>query len=222
MSSVIDIANLALSKLGDSATVSSINPPEGSAQAEHCQRFYPIARDSLLELHSWNFATKRVVLAQLTDTPPDAWAYVYAAPSDYIRALSLIPSGAASEADTMPFVIETNVDGTLVIFTNVSEATLKYISQVTDTNKFTPLFVNTLATLLASYLAGPVIKGSEGLKIGDAMFNKAMQLLSVAGGKDSSARSYDAQKSHVPSWIHSYGVDGNVNNVFDADGRIIR
>ena len=37
-----------LGHIGDAATVSSINPPEGSAQAEHCARFYPIARDALL------------------------------------------------------------------------------------------------------------------------------------------------------------------------------
>ena len=33
MSSVVDICNIALSRLGDRATVTSIDPPEGSAQA---------------------------------------------------------------------------------------------------------------------------------------------------------------------------------------------
>ena len=64
MASEVDICNLALSHLGDNATVASIDPPEGSAQAEHCSRFYPIARDTLLEMHNWNFSTRRAVLAQ--------------------------------------------------------------------------------------------------------------------------------------------------------------
>ena len=68
MASEVDICNLALAHLGDSATVASINPPEGSAQAEMCQRFYPIARDSLLEMHNWGFATRRKALAQLNNT----------------------------------------------------------------------------------------------------------------------------------------------------------
>ena len=58
MASEVDICNLALGHLGDNATVSSISPPEGSAQAEHCARFYPIARDALLEMHNWNFAMR--------------------------------------------------------------------------------------------------------------------------------------------------------------------
>lgn len=63
MASEVEISNLALSRIGDSATVSSINPPEGSAQAEHCQRFYPIARNSLLEMHAWSFCDRRIQLA---------------------------------------------------------------------------------------------------------------------------------------------------------------
>ena len=42
MASEIDIVNLALSRLGDDATVASLYPPEGSAQAEHGARFYPV------------------------------------------------------------------------------------------------------------------------------------------------------------------------------------
>ena len=57
MATEVDICNLALAHLGDDATIASINPPEGSAQAEKAARFYPIARNTLLELHSWNFAS---------------------------------------------------------------------------------------------------------------------------------------------------------------------
>ena len=59
MASDVDICNLALSFLGDDANVSSISPPEGSQQSEHCARFYPIARDGLLQMHNWNWASRR-------------------------------------------------------------------------------------------------------------------------------------------------------------------
>lgn len=221
MASAVDICNLALSILGDSATVSSINPPEGSAQAEHCQRFYPIARDTCLEMHSWNFATKRIALAETNDADISAWQFSYAIPSGYIRALSILPPDQPSEAQTKPFIIEANQEGTMIIYTNVEQATLKYIAQITDTTKFSPLFVNTLYRLLASYLAGPIIKGNEGMKVANTMFNDAMRMLTTAGAKDSSARSYDAQATHVPSWIQEHGMTG-VNNLFDSDGRVIR
>jgi hypothetical protein len=97
MASEVDICNLALSHLGDDATVSSINPPEGSAQAEHCATFYPIARDALLELHQWNFSTKRVSLALLNVTPPSTWQYVYAAPGDALNLISILAPDAGDD-----------------------------------------------------------------------------------------------------------------------------
>ena len=67
MASAVDICNEALSHLGDSATVSSIDPPEGSAQAEHCARFYDSTLQSLSELHNWKFALRRTSLAQVNN-----------------------------------------------------------------------------------------------------------------------------------------------------------
>lgn len=221
MASVVDIVNLALARLGDSAAVSSIDPPEGSAQAEQAKRFYPIARDNLLELHPWNFATKRVTLAATSDVAPDTWAFTYSVPSNYIRALAVYPEQTNSEADQQPFIIETNDSGQLVLFTNVENATLKYISSVTDTTKFTPLFTNTLSFMLASFLAGPMIKGDAGMKIADTMYNKALQIMNMAAGKDAAARQYDAQKQHVPTWTQQYGISDQ-RSIYDADGRILR
>lgn len=221
MASVVDIVNLALARLGDSATVSSINPPEGSAQAEQAKRFYPIARDNLLELHPWNFATKRISLAATNDVAPDTWQFTYSMPANYIRALAVYPEQTNSEADQQPFIIETNQSGQLILFTNVENATLKYISLITDTTKFSPLFVNALSFMLASYLAGSLIKGDAGMKVSEGMYNKAMQMTNMAAGKDAAARNYDAQKQHVPSWTQQYGISDQ-RSVYDADGRIIR
>ena len=91
MATEIDICNLALAHLGDDATIASIKPPEGSAQAEHAARFYPIARNSLLEAHTWNFAAKRASLATTTNTI-EQWEYAYVAPADMMT-----PVGASSE-----------------------------------------------------------------------------------------------------------------------------
>lgn len=96
MASVIDIVNLSLSFLGDTATVSSIDPPEGSAQAEHCARFYPLARDSLLEMHTWGFSTKRIQLAMLTSGWPE-WTYCYAQPTDALNLLAVLPPEATDD-----------------------------------------------------------------------------------------------------------------------------
>ena len=46
MATEVDICNIALAHLGDDATIASLSPPEGSAQAEKAARFYPIARNN--------------------------------------------------------------------------------------------------------------------------------------------------------------------------------
>jgi hypothetical protein len=99
MASVVDICNLALAHLGDNATIASIDPPEGSAQAEHCQRFYPIARDTLLEMHSWSFSTKRAYGAEVENTW-SMWEYAYAMPNDASDIIAVIPPEARDDYST--------------------------------------------------------------------------------------------------------------------------
>jgi len=201
MASAVDIVNLALARLGDSATVSSIDPPEGSVQAEHAARFYPIARDSLLEMHAWGFATRRASPAPLT-VSPSSWAYAYAVPSGAVNLLAVLPpdatddmtssiplayntygvaQGAVNTYTPQPFVIETDDDGTEVVYTNQADAVLRYTVRVTDTTRFSPLFVNALAWFLAADLAGPILKGDAGRKtalnctqMGEALLSKAV------------------------------------------------
>ena len=99
MATEVDICNLALAHLGDDATIATIKPPEGSAQAEKAARFYPIARDSLLEMHTWNFASKRGSLA-LTTVTLDQWDYAYQAPADMMNPVSIISPTAQNDYAT--------------------------------------------------------------------------------------------------------------------------
>lgn len=92
MSTDVDICNLALSLLGDSATVASLTPPEGSAQAEHCAQFFPIAFAALMEAHPWSWATRRIALAPLEIAHP-GWNYSYSYPADAARVLSVFQQG---------------------------------------------------------------------------------------------------------------------------------
>lgn len=208
MASEVDICNLALGHIGDSATVSSINPAEGSAQAEHCARFYPMARDALLEMHPWGFATKRVNLALLSSAYPE-WDYCYAMPADAINILAILPSDATDDYSVgvsamyglttspltaggnyqpQPFNCESLVDGTQVIYTDQQYASCRYSGQVVDTTQFSPLFVESLSWLLAGYLAGPVIKGDAGAAMAKSCYGSFAAMLSKAAVSDANQR----------------------------------
>lgn len=198
MASEVDICNLALARLGDNATVASIDPPEGSAQAEHCARFYPVARDSLLEMHAWKFATRRVLLAQLT-TDTWNWTYAYAEPTGVLKLLAVLPASAASDADTQEYEAETDGNGARIILTDQEGASLRYVAHVTDTTVFSPLFVDALAWLLASYLAGPVLKGDAGAAMAKACLQSFM--LALSNAKVSDANQRKVRPEHKPDWI---------------------
>src|SRR6266567_8578955 len=97
MASVVAICNAALSHIGDSANVTSIDPPDGSAQAGYCATFYPLALASLLEMATWGFATVRAPLAQLNTNPASTWLYAYAYPADAINVISVLSPDALDD-----------------------------------------------------------------------------------------------------------------------------
>ena len=209
MASEIDICNIALSHLGDTATVSSIDPPEGSAQAELCARFYPVARDSLLEMHPWGFSVRRAQLALLSSSV-SSWSYCYAVPADAINLIAVLSSDATNDYSTasplgigqytpQPFVNETDDSGASVIYTNQDDAVLRYAALVTDTTKFSPLFVNALSWHLASFLAGPILKGDVGAAESKRCTQMMMNFLSAAQESDAAQRRVTV--AHNVPWI---------------------
>ena len=187
MSSVIDICNLALSHLGDTATVASIDPPEGSAQAEHCARFYPVARDALLEIFHWGFATRRATLA-LLDTPTFDWQFAYAKPADALKLLAVLPAGASSDDEGVEYDVESDSSGASLILTDAENVSLRYVAFVTDPTKFPPLFVMALSWQLASMLAGPILKGETGAAEAKRCAGLAQAYLSQAAQSDANQR----------------------------------
>lgn len=199
MPSVVAICNVALSHIGDKANVTSIDPPDGSAQAGYCKTYYPVALSALLEMSNWGISTVRAVLAAV-DNPSTTWQFAYASPSDVVNLISVLPPDALDDysqnfsrpgssltfanggdvfADfsdpsanlytPQPYAQEINEAGDQLILTNTENAVLRYNRMVTDTSKFSPLFVLALSYLLASFLAGPIIKGDAGTAKAAAM-----------------------------------------------------
>lgn len=199
MSSEVEICNLALSHLGDSATVASIDPPEGSAQAEHCARWYPVARNALLEMHDWSFATRRVVLAELVRNDT-AWRHAYARPADALKILAVLPSGATDDSAACPFDTETDAADNDIIMCDQAGAIARYTRIVTDSSRFSPLFVTTLGWFLSTYLAGPVLKGDSAVKIANANMSKAMAFLTQARLSDANQKR-GKPLPHTAPWI---------------------
>lgn len=221
MASEVDICNLALSHLGDVAQVTSINPPDGSMQAAQCARFYPLARDSLTEMYSWGFATKRVPLA-LSAVTVSSWQYVYILPADAISPQVVLPADATDDWSApvvmpgtwpafgiqpgigvyTPQPYRLGVDATTrqrLLYTNVQDAVLIYVGVVEDPTEFSPLFTDTLALHLASMLAGPIVRGAEGRNLSQSLRQAMLEVYSRAVESDANQQRTDI-KQHV-AWI---------------------
>lgn len=215
MASEVDICNLALSHLGDEANVSSIDPPDQSVQAQLCATHYPLARNTLLDAHNWSFTMRRVTLAQLTPETLE-YEYCYAAPSDLSNMIALRDAYSQrvsidSTDSELPdeYSLEVNSLGVKVIYCHVPNAELVYNAIVTNPGNFPPLFVEALSFLLASYLAGPIIKGDVGVAAGMKLIQAYRLSLSNAIASD--AQNRRANRKFVPEAIRArQGLTGLV------------
>jgi hypothetical protein len=189
----VGICNLALAHIGEAPTLSSINPPEGSQAAEHCARFYPYARDAVLRVHAWKFATTHRTLAPLAGAPL-AWHYKYALPVDCVRALAVYAPGQGTR-QTFDLALDPG-SGQEVVLADQDAAVLEYIARVTDPNRYDALFVLALSWLLASHLAMPVARNP---RIQAACNEQYLRVLSQATAVSANEARTPATTS--PSWI---------------------
>lgn len=202
MPSVVTIFNMALAHLGDAATVSSIDPPEGSAQAEHCARFYPQARDALLSAHPWNFATRREKLV-LLDRPDGVWTHRYAMPNDVLAVLSVLPAVRDDDfeqyghAITQEFQIERE-QGIPVLFTDTPDAVIRYISQSVDPMIYPAAFTDALSWKLAAYLCGPMLREASQVKQCEEMF-----AYYFANARQIDAKQRKIRFNHAVPWLEA-------------------
>ncbi len=191
----IQIANLALAKIGENPDVTDVTGLDTSLHGTYAALFYPQAMGIMLNAHAWSFAVETATLtAESTNNNP-LWWYAYQLPSDFLNLMLVVDANFVEQAQQPAdsnFSIESNV-----LYTNINNAVITYVSNAVAASPFTPpaqgfsaLFVEALATLLAAYFAGAIIKGAEGA----AAFQKYMQLFEPALA---SAMANDAQYRKV-------------------------
>ncbi len=179
---LVNICNIALARLGDEAAVTSINPPDSSPQARYCAMFLPMSLSSVLDEHNWCFTIKVTALDLAANNDDPRWLYCYVLPEDYSQVISVF----GQYTDAQQFTIATNAATGQRLFTNQAEAYLEYSAEITDPNLFPSAFTDALAWKLAVNLAGPIIKGDTGaaaaLKLSQA-YQGALKLAKESDGQ---------------------------------------
>jgi hypothetical protein len=142
-SSDVNVCNIALQALG-TGSIASLT--EGSKAAVLCNALYADTLDEALRDHPWNFAQRRVALAQESAAPVYGFTYSYALPTDpyCLRVHEIDPDDA-----------EFRVEGRHLL-TDETAVNILYTARVTATTEWDSAFTAAFAAKLASYLAYPL------------------------------------------------------------------
>lgn len=146
MASETDIANVALRLVGGTRITSLT---QGTPNANAVQDLYDHTRDRLLE-YPWNFATKRVQLAESATAPAFGYDNAFTLPSDWMFTISVHDNDEG--VGTVDYR-EEQVGNQVVLSTDVESVYIVYTYKEIDTNIMTPAFRQALASALARDLA---------------------------------------------------------------------
>ena len=149
MSSNVDIANSALTKLGEARIMSLDDDVKG---AREINAVFEMRRDALLRAYNWSFSIARTSLSALSSEPEWGYSLEYQLPSDCLRVLQVndywnIPgySDFIGGPDDEPYKIEGGK-----IRTDISAPLkLRYVKRITNAGLFDALFVEAFASDLA-------------------------------------------------------------------------
>lgn len=203
MASVVDICNMALSRIGNSQRINALD--EASIQAEQCSLFYEPSRDFVLADYPWPFAMAYVSLAEVVDNPNPEFPHSYSVPTDCLRARRIVngifPDGAwpycvnRPEIPQTPYRIINGASGR-VLSTIVNPATLEYTAKVTSPELFDPIFVSALAWKLAGQIAPAIAKDAGAAQSCEGMY-RAEMAQAFAGAENESAQDYRRESSFI-------------------------
>jgi hypothetical protein len=184
--SVVKIVNNALVRIGASSITALT---ENSEAARAANVVYDQIRDATLRDHVWNFAVRRVQLAQSATAPAFGYAYSYPLPTDCIRVLQM-------ELKDMVYKIEGRN-----LLTDEGTAKIMYIARVTDPNEFDVMFVEALSARLAAELSITLTDSST-------LYQNMME---IYRHKITDARSVDGQESGEPNMVADTWLDSRIN-----------
>ncbi len=144
MPSAVDVASKALGLIG-SNPITSLSPPDDNKRARAVAAQFDDSRDATLQAHPWNFATQRASIPVDATAPVWGFTFRYLLPNDCIRLLE----ANGEDRDTYKWRVESGYAVTDL----TTPLEIRYVAQITDSEAWSPLFVEAMAAHLASLVA---------------------------------------------------------------------
>jgi hypothetical protein len=204
MSSETDVANVALRLIGQTPIS---NRTDGTSNGNIIDDIFDDTRDDLLRYSPWNFATRRVELAQSVTAPAFEFDYAYPLPADWIRTVSVHSNNAGTGA--ILHRMET-IGTQRVIVCSSDQIFLRYVYQEKDPNIWSSDFRRAMSLALARDLAVPISSSNTLQEQLSKQFEKTMNRV-----RSTDAMGSTPEQRPRGSWINSRGRsrrDGFLDN----------
>lgn len=159
MASDVEIANRALSKLGDKTIVSLTEDSNSARAINEC---YVLVRKNEIRRHPWHFAKKRALLAASATAPAFDFSYAYPLPSDCLRVLMPHPESDSVQYDGK---VDWKLEGRSILSDQAGPLKITYLADVTDSEQFDAAFVDTFAARLAAEVSMRLTGSAEKRKL---------------------------------------------------------
>lgn len=183
----IDICNIALNHVGHSEIrdYTETNGPQ-------CKAFYDFDRRWLLNRYDWSFARRRKLLQSLVTPNNDTvYTFGYQIPSDCLAPRFLEPGGNKVTWEVYSDEIHTDLDCAYLVYTE----------DLTNTEKFSPLFVDLLALKIASKLAQSLGSDKQMRNVLVTEFNVAYDLYVAEDAEIGNVYKRDELNPDNDSWV---------------------
>tara|TARA_R110000851_G_scaffold246062_1_gene398767 strand:- start:9085 stop:9702 length:618 start_codon:yes stop_codon:yes gene_type:complete len=165
------LCNMASSHLGNYGTVSNIDSPTTEIETTY-SLWYDVSRQTFLKTVIPNFSMTRKRVAQLSETPPYPFAYVYEYPKDCLKVLGI----GAVEDKLNNYTVENNRIYTDILYSDGMP--IRYIRDVTDVTDMSPEFKTAFSWYLASAVALEITQDISKMKLIEQLLPEKMSSLS--------------------------------------------
>jgi len=200
MTSVVDVANLALDLIGQ-PQVASLN--NGDYRSDTVGRNFDLCRDRIHRTYPWRRLMSRQSLPKSVTPPAFGYSSQFPLPMDCLRLVEVY-------VNNYPLLSPWNIEGNSIMTDGDGPLQIRYIKKEPNPNNWDSELVFAVAYDLASVIANPLTKDMSKVQMAQQSLAQIMR----------HARANDAIENQPPrynvhdSWITArYGAGGDYNSV---------
>lgn len=205
MATKIDIYNRALQEFQEDP-IASLSDDVQSRKI--IDGFYDSVRQEVLIERKWTFAFRASALAAVTlpDEYVDIWQAAYSYPVDGLQLDRVYVKGGQDCGHIVRLALDELLQQQKIILSNEEQALASYVSDVTNTALYTPLFVQAFVMKLAASIVVPLTNNIQAKALFLQLYDKILAKAEESDSEDSKPIKPDRLDSFASARV-GFGID---------------